>query len=93
MGNFAYDAGMGVGAVAFGRLAAGTGYSWAFALIAWPCSVQFGPAPRAPSGRRLTGKRPGQAPIFEALEEPELLRRVRHQQILGLLVVHTLSSL
>lgn len=30
--NLAYDAGMGVGAVAFGRLAAGTGYSWAFVL-------------------------------------------------------------
>ncbi|MEU3371111.1 hypothetical protein ABZ734_11625 [Streptomyces sp. NPDC006660] len=64
MGNFAYDAGMGVGAVAFGRLAAGTGYSWAFALIAWPCSVQFGLAPRAPNGRRLIGKRPGQAPFL-----------------------------
>lgn len=32
--NFAYDAGMGVGAVAFGWLAAGTGYPWAFALTA-----------------------------------------------------------
>ncbi|MFI9723705.1 MFS transporter [Streptomyces sp. NPDC052396] len=30
--NFAYDAGMGAGAVAFGWLAAGTGYPWAFAL-------------------------------------------------------------
>ncbi|MFI2761926.1 MFS transporter [Streptomyces echinatus] len=30
--NFAYDAGMGTGAVAFGWLAAGTGYPWAFAL-------------------------------------------------------------
>jgi predicted MFS family arabinose efflux permease len=34
MWNFAYDAGMGVGAVAFGWLAAGTGYPWAFALTA-----------------------------------------------------------
>ncbi|MFB8085961.1 MFS transporter [Streptomyces sp. NPDC055992] len=32
--NFAYDAGMGVGAVSFGWLAAGTGYPWAFALTA-----------------------------------------------------------
>lgn len=32
--NCAYDAGMGAGAVAFGWLAAGTGYSWAFALTA-----------------------------------------------------------
>ncbi|MQY10965.1 hypothetical protein SRB5_10790 [Streptomyces sp. RB5] len=30
--NFAYDAGMGAGALAFGRLAGGTGYPWAFAL-------------------------------------------------------------
>ncbi|MFE2142254.1 MFS transporter [Streptomyces sp. NPDC059456] len=30
--NAAYDIGMGAGAVAFGRLAAGTGYPWAFAL-------------------------------------------------------------
>ncbi|MFB0620383.1 MFS transporter [Streptomyces sp. AGS-58] len=32
--NCAYDAGMGAGAVAFGWLAAGTGYPWAFALTA-----------------------------------------------------------
>jgi MFS family permease len=32
--NFAYDAGMGVGALAFGWLAATTGYPWAFALTA-----------------------------------------------------------
>ncbi|MGW5354816.1 MFS transporter [Streptomyces sp. NPDC004031] len=30
--NVAYDAGMGAGAAVFGWLAAGTGYSWAFAL-------------------------------------------------------------
>ncbi|MFF9765360.1 MFS transporter [Streptomyces sp. NPDC014636] len=30
--NLAYDAGMGIGAVAFGRLAAGTGYPWAFVV-------------------------------------------------------------
>ncbi|MFI0899231.1 MFS transporter [Streptomyces sp. NPDC020983] len=30
--NAAYDAGMGAGAAAFGWLAAGTGYSWAFTL-------------------------------------------------------------
>lgn len=30
--NIAYDAGMGAGALAFGWLAAGTGYPWAFAL-------------------------------------------------------------
>ncbi|MEU7169792.1 MFS transporter [Streptomyces morookaense] len=30
--NFAYDAGMGVGAIAFGWLVTGTGYPWAFAL-------------------------------------------------------------
>lgn len=32
--NFAYDGGMGIGAVAFGWLAAATGYPWAFALTA-----------------------------------------------------------
>ncbi|MEU6173999.1 MFS transporter [Streptantibioticus parmotrematis] len=32
--NVAYDAGMGLGAVVFGRLAARTGYPWAFGLTA-----------------------------------------------------------
>ncbi|MFF2508159.1 MFS transporter [Streptomyces sp. NPDC058067] len=32
--NFAYDAGMGAGALAFGALAPHTGYPWAFALTA-----------------------------------------------------------
>ncbi|MFD7136865.1 hypothetical protein [Streptomyces sp. NPDC059894] len=36
---------------------------------------------------RLTGKCPGQAP-FQRLEEAQLLRRVRHQEVLRLLVVH-----
>ncbi|MEY9875206.1 MFS family permease [Streptacidiphilus sp. MAP12-33] len=34
MWNFAYDAGMGVGALGFGRLAGLTGYPWAFAATA-----------------------------------------------------------
>lgn len=37
--------------------------------------------------RRLTGKSPGQAPLFVPLEEAELLRRVRHEKIFRLLVV------
>jgi predicted MFS family arabinose efflux permease len=32
--NFAYDAGMGIGALGFGLVAARTGYPWAFALTA-----------------------------------------------------------
>ncbi|MFI2617277.1 hypothetical protein [Streptomyces sp. NPDC018584] len=46
-----------------------------------------------PSGRRLTGKSPGQAPSFVPLEEAELLRRVRHQKVLRLLAVQVASRL
>ncbi|MFG3224099.1 MFS transporter [Kitasatospora sp. NPDC048194] len=42
--NFAYDAGMGVGAVAFGWLAAGTGYPWAFALTGAAMLAALAPA-------------------------------------------------
>jgi hypothetical protein len=37
--------------------------------------------------RRLTAQRPGQVPLFVLLEEAELLRRVRDEEVLGLLVV------
>jgi hypothetical protein len=40
------------------------------------------------SERRLTGENPGQAPFLVRLEEAQLLRRVRHQEVLRLLVVH-----
>jgi len=39
---------------------------------------------------RLLGIGPGQAPFLVLLEEAQLLRRVRHQQVLRLLVVHGL---
>lgn len=39
------------------------------------------------SGRRLTGRSPGQAPFLVPLEEAQLLRRIRHQEILRLLAV------
>ncbi|MFG2884344.1 MFS transporter [Streptomyces sp. NPDC048297] len=50
--NFAHDAGMSVGAVGFGTLAAATGYPWAFALTAAmlgalaPALTDRGAAPR-----------------------------------------------
>lgn len=37
--------------------------------------------------RRLTGRSPGQAPSLIPLEEAQLLRRIRHQQVLRLLIV------
>jgi MFS family permease len=49
--NFAYDAGMGAGAVAFGWLAAGTGYPWAFALTA---AAMLGALAPALTDRRTT---------------------------------------
>ncbi|MFE9558260.1 MFS transporter [Streptomyces sp. NPDC006703] len=42
--NFAYDAGMGTGAMAFGWLAAGTGYPWAFALTGAAMLTALAPA-------------------------------------------------
>ncbi|MFF9645273.1 MFS transporter [Kitasatospora aureofaciens] len=42
--NFAYDAGMGAGALAFGWLAAGTGYPWAFALTGTVMLTALAPA-------------------------------------------------
>ncbi|MFF1354680.1 winged helix-turn-helix domain-containing protein [Streptomyces sp. NPDC058297] len=47
-----------------------------------------GPDLSGSSKRRLTGKNPVQAPLLGPLEEAELLRRVAHQQVLRLLVVH-----
>ncbi|MFB7575922.1 hypothetical protein, partial [Streptomyces sp. NPDC056165] len=46
-----------------------------------------GPAVSGANKRRLMVERPGQAPLFECLEEAELLRGVRHQEVLRLLVV------
>ncbi|WP_042421272.1 MFS transporter [Streptacidiphilus anmyonensis] len=42
--NFAYDAGMGVGALAFGWVATATGYRWAFALTALAMLTALAPA-------------------------------------------------
>jgi hypothetical protein len=42
------------------------------------------------SERRLTRESPGQAPFFVSLEEAQLLRRVRHEKVLRLLVVQRL---
>ncbi|WP_042381773.1 MFS transporter [Streptacidiphilus melanogenes] len=42
--NFAYDAGMGVGALAFGQIASATGYPWAFALTALAMLTALVPA-------------------------------------------------
>jgi ribosomal protein S18 acetylase RimI-like enzyme len=42
--NFAYDAGMGVGAVGFGAVAGLTGYPWAFALTAALMLTALAPA-------------------------------------------------
>ncbi|MDI2125646.1 MFS transporter [Yinghuangia seranimata] len=42
--NFAYDAGMGAGALAFGWVAGGTGYPWAFALTGLAMLAALGPA-------------------------------------------------
>ncbi len=44
--NVAYDGGMGIGAVAFGVLAGGTGYSWAFVLTAAVMLAALAPARR-----------------------------------------------
>ncbi|QNS08465.1 MFS transporter [Streptomyces xanthii] len=53
--NFAYDAGMGVGAVGFGLLAGRTGYPWAFALTAVLMLTALAPAWR---DRRTEGALP-----------------------------------
>ncbi|MFD8786999.1 MFS transporter [Kitasatospora sp. NPDC059599] len=42
--NVAYDGAMGIGAVAFGAVAGGTGYSWAFALTAAVMLAALAPA-------------------------------------------------
>ncbi|CAL9333113.1 hypothetical protein SUDANB105_00114 [Streptomyces sp. enrichment culture] len=55
--NFAHDVGMGVGAVAFGWLAAGTGYPWAFALTGAAMLTALAPAWR--DRRTGEGKRRG----------------------------------
>ncbi|MFD0071762.1 MFS transporter [Streptomyces sp. NPDC127166] len=52
--NFAFDAGMGVGAVGFGILAGRTGYPWAFALTAVLMLTALAPAWR---DRRTEGPR------------------------------------
>ncbi|GGU96013.1 MFS transporter [Streptomyces litmocidini] len=52
--NFAFDAGMGVGAVGFGFLAGRTGYPWAFALTAVLMLTALAPARR---DRRTEGPR------------------------------------
>ncbi|MFF7443137.1 MFS transporter [Streptomyces sp. NPDC008122] len=52
--NFAFDAGMGVGAVGFGILAGRTGYPWAFALTAVLMLTALAPARR---DRRTEGGR------------------------------------
>ncbi|MGW5779652.1 MFS transporter [Streptomyces sp. NPDC003863] len=52
--NFAFDAGMGVGAVGFGILAGRTGYPWAFALTAVLMLTALAPAWR---DRRTEGAR------------------------------------
>jgi MFS family permease len=44
--NFAYDGGMGAGALAFGWLAAGTGYPWAFTLTGAAMLTALAPAVR-----------------------------------------------
>ncbi|MEV7186341.1 MFS transporter [Kitasatospora sp. NPDC093102] len=44
--NVAYDGGMGVGAVAFGAVAGGTGYPWAFVLTAAVMLAALAPARR-----------------------------------------------
>jgi MFS family permease len=52
--NVAYDAGMGVGALAFGRIAGVTGYAWAFAVTA---AVMLGAAlTPALTDRRAIGR-------------------------------------
>ncbi|MEU3838670.1 MFS transporter [Streptomyces sp. NPDC028635] len=51
--NVAYDAGMGAGAAAFGALAAGTGYAWAFTLTGAVMLTAVTPARR---DRRATAR-------------------------------------
>ncbi|MFC9294016.1 MFS transporter [Streptomyces sp. NPDC057011] len=55
--NFAYDAGMGVGAVGFGALAGLTGYPWAFALTAVLMLTALAPARMTGTGRGARGGR------------------------------------
>ncbi|WP_435241702.1 MFS transporter [Streptomyces cucumeris] len=57
--NVAYDAGMGVGAVAFGWVVAGTGYPWAFVLTAVVMLGALGPVL---ADRRTAGEVPQQPP-------------------------------
>ncbi|MEU4952151.1 MFS transporter [Streptomyces lavendulae] len=52
--NIAYDVGMGVGAVAFGWLAAATGYPWAFALTGVAVLTAVVPAHRDRRPRSTT---------------------------------------
>ncbi|WP_371680743.1 MFS transporter [Streptomyces sp. NBC_01276] len=52
--NIAYDVGMGVGAVAFGWLAAATGYPWAFALTGVAMLTAVVPAVRDRRARTTT---------------------------------------
>ncbi|GAA4836384.1 MFS transporter [Kitasatospora terrestris] len=61
--NFAYDAGMGAGAVAFGWLAAATGYPWAFALTAAAMLTAAVPARRDRSAAARTGPGGTDAPV------------------------------
>jgi predicted MFS family arabinose efflux permease len=55
--NIAYDAGMGLGAVGFGLLAAGTGYPAAFAITAAAMLIALAPAlrDRKPAGLTPSG--------------------------------------
>ncbi|MFH8383776.1 MFS transporter [Kitasatospora sp. NPDC018058] len=57
--NVAYDGAMGVGAVAFGAVAGGTGYPWAFALTAAVMPAALVPAlwdRRSDRGRAVTAE-------------------------------------
>ncbi|MGW0584214.1 hypothetical protein ACWD25_51855, partial [Streptomyces sp. NPDC002920] len=51
----------------------------------WELARKPGSVESGLSERRLTGENPGQAPFFVPLEEAQLLRRVRHEQVLRLL--------
>ncbi|MFB6842091.1 hypothetical protein [Streptomyces sp. NPDC056361] len=54
----------------------------------WEFRRKCDPFLQGTSERRLAGESPAQAPLFVPLEEAELLRRVGHQQVLRVLVVH-----
>nr|WP_236070688.1 hypothetical protein [Streptomyces polyasparticus] len=70
MWNFAYDAGMGVGAVGFGLLAAGLGYPLSFACTAALMLTALVPALR---DRTPATTSPGSAPVPKAAREPDHL--------------------